>query len=119
MAATAPKISAMGLDPSWPAPPVGAPCAAVCVPEAAPVALVAALVALVAADRVAVETVLLLLPVEAAETEDTADAVLLLDTVRERTDWLTEAADALDEAEAETAEEMADGLPPLRVNWPE
>jgi len=111
---------------------VGAPCAAVCVPEA-PVeaALVIALVILTVAERVAVEMVLLPLPVEAAETEDVAEAVLFPATLDERTEWLTDAADALDEAdtldeaeaeaetEAEAEEEMADRLPPLRVIWPE
>jgi hypothetical protein len=98
---------------------VGAPCVAVCVPEAP---AEAALVTLTVAERVAVEMVLLLLPVEAAETEDLAGAVLLpVILVTERTDWLTDAADALDEAEveAEAAEEMADRLPPLIVIWPE
>jgi len=100
---------------------------AVFVPEA-PVetALVTALVILMVAERVAVEMVLLPLPVEAAETEDVAEAVLLPVIVDiERTEWLTDAADALDEAdtldeaEAEAAEEMADRLPPLREIWPE
>lgn len=121
MAATAPKISAIGLEPSCPAAPVGAPCAAVCVPEAP---IEAALVTLMVAERVAVEMVLLPLPVAAAETEDLAEAVLLpVIVVVERTDWLTDTADALDEAdtldEAEAVEEMADRLPPLRVIWPE
>ena len=131
MAATAPKISAIGLEPSCPAAPVGAPCAAVCVPEA-PVE--AALVTLMVAERVAVEMVLLPFPVETAETKDLAEAVLLpVIVVVERTDWLTDTADAdadaldeadtLDEAEAEAeaeaVEEMADRLPPLRVIWPE
>jgi hypothetical protein len=80
------------------------------------------------AERVAVEMVLLPLPVEAAETEDLAEAVLLpVRVVVERTDWLIDTADALDEAdtldeaeaEAEGVEEMADRLPPLRVIWPE
>jgi len=85
------------------------------VPEA-PVeaALVIALVILMVAERVAVEMVLLPLPVETAETEDVTEAVLLpAIAVVERTDWLTDAADALDEAEAEAEEEMADRLPPL------
>jgi len=131
MAATAPKISAIGLEPSCPAAPVGAPCAAVCVPEA-PVE--AALVTLMVAERVAVETVPLLFPVDSAETEDLAEAVLLpVIVVIERTDLLTDDADALDEAEveaeaeaeaemeveAEATEEVADGLPPLIVNWGE
>jgi hypothetical protein len=96
----------------------------------------AALVILMVVERVAVETVLL--PVEAAETEDLAEAVLLLViVVIERTDWLADAADALDEAkaevgveveveaevevevEAEAAEEMADRLLPLTAIWPE
>ena len=133
MAATAPKISAIGLEPSCPAAPVGAPCAAVCVPEAPPEAPVeAALVTLMVAERVAVEMVLLPFPVETAETKDLAEAVLLpVIVVVERTDWLTDTvdadADALDEAdtldeaeaEAEAVEEMADRLPPLRVIWPE
>jgi len=114
MAATAPKISAIGLEPSCPAAPVGvgAPCAAVCVPEA-PVET--ALVVLMVAERLAAETVLLPLPVETAETEYVAEAVLLPVKVIERAEWLTDAADALDEAE----EEMADRLPPLIVIWPE
>jgi len=112
----APVLRPIGLEPSCPAAPVGVPCAAVCVPEA-PVE--AALVILMVAERVAVETVLL--PVEAAETEDLAEAVLLpVIVVIERTDWLTDAPDALDEAvEAEAAEEMADGLLPLTTIWPE
>jgi len=116
MAATAPKISAIGLEPRWPAAPVGAPCAAVFVLEA-PVE--AGLVALVVAESDAVETVLLLLPVEAAE-RDVTEAVLLPTTVvNERTDWLSE-ADALDEADAdaEAAEEAADRLPPVIENGP-
>ena len=131
MAATAPKISAIGLEPSCPAAPVGAPCAAVCVPEAPPEAPVeAALVTLMVAERVAVEMVLLPFPVETAETKDLAEAVLLpVIVVVERTDWLTDTADAdadadaldeadtLDEAEAEAVEELADRLPPLRVIW--
>ena len=127
MAATAPKISAIGLEPSCPAAPVGAPCAAVCVPEAPPEAPVeAALVTLMVAERVAVEMVLLPFPVETAETKDLAEAVLLpVIVVVERTDWLTDTTDALDEAdtldeaEAEAVEELADRLPPLRVIWPE
>ena len=107
---------------------MGAPCAAVVgVPEA-PVeaALVIALVTLMVAERVAVEMVLLPLPVEAAETEGVTEAVLLpVIAVVERTELLTDAADALDEAdtldeaEAEAEEEMADRLPPLREIWPE
>jgi len=105
---------------------VGAPCAAVVgVPEA-PVeaALVIALVILTVAERVAVEMVLLPLPVEAAETEGVTEAVLLPIIAVERTELLTDAADALDEAdtldEAEAeAEDMADRLPPLREIWPE
>ena len=108
---------------------MGVPCAVVCVSEA-PVE--AAPVILMVAERVAVETVLL--PVEAAEAEDLAEAVLLLViVVIERADWPGDAADALDEAEveaeaevgveveveAEAAEEIADGLPPLTVIWPE
>jgi len=100
------------------------------VPEApAPVeaALIIALVILVA-ERVAVEMVLLPLPVEAAETEGVTEAVLLpVIAVVERIELLTDAADALDEAdtldeteaEAEAEEEMADRLPPLREIWPE
>jgi hypothetical protein len=101
---------------------VGAPCAAVVgVPEA-PVE--AALVILTVAERVAVEMVLLPLPVEAAETEGVTEAVLLpVIAAVERTELLTDAADALDEAdtldEAEAEEEMADRLPPLREIWPE
>ena len=99
-------------------------------PEApAPVeaALIIALVILVA-ERVAVEMVLLPLPVEAAETEGVTEAVLLpVIAVVERIELLTDAADALDEAdtldeteaEAEAEEEMADRLPPLREIWPE
>ena len=101
---------------------MGAPCAAVVgVPEA-PVE--AALVTLMVAERVAVEMVLLPLPVEAAETEGVTEAVLLpFIAFVERTELLTDAADALDEAdtldEAEAEEEMADRLPPLREIWPE
>lgn len=97
-------------------------------PEApAPVeaALVIALVILVA-ERVAVEMVLLPLPVEAAETEGVTEAVLFpVIAVVERIELLTDAADALDEAdtldeaEAEAEEETADRLPPLREIWPE
>lgn len=106
---------------------MGAPCAAVVgVPEA-PVeaALVIALVTLMVAERVAVEMVLLPLPVEAAETEGVTEAVLLPVIAVERTELLTDAADALDEAdtldeaEAEAEEEIADRLPPLREIWPE
>jgi len=119
MAATAPKISAIGLEPNCPAAPVGAPCAAVCVPEAPVEAALVILVAAVA-ERVAVEMVLLLLPVEAADTEDLAEVVLLpVIVVIERTELLTDTADELDEAEteveAEAAEELADKLPPLTV----
>lgn len=113
-------MSATGLEPMAAAAPVGAVDAPEPELEAEREALL--MMALVeVADSVAVETVEFM-PLDMEAEPETLELVVALpgDAVMvERTDSETEAAEALDKAEAEIAEDTADGLPPVMEKRPE